>query len=102
MLLVAGQLGRHRRRFAFFAFQGGFKPLLQQPLAHVFHRARGDARRLCDTLVFLNFYLPTTLAADGIMLTATDEADSTGSKINVGIDGPNGGMRFHEILTIGS
>jgi len=57
---------------------------------------------LGDTLVFLNFYLPTTLAADGIMLTATDEADSTGSKINVGIDGPNGGMRFHEILTIGS
>jgi hypothetical protein len=48
----------------------------------------------------LNFYLPTTLAAGGAVLTVTGEADITNSMVNVGIDGARSPLAEGDQVTL--
>ncbi|MDR3211092.1 MAG: autotransporter domain-containing protein [Planctomycetota bacterium] len=50
---------------------------------------------------YLNFYLPTTFAAGGTMLTVTGIADITGSTVNVGgIEGASSPLKLGDTMTL--
>lgn len=68
-------------------------------------KAAGVTVGRLENFQFLNFYLPTTLAAGGTMLTVTGTADltngsSTASTVNVGINGASSPLKKGDTVTL--
>jgi len=58
------------------------------------------AVRSLQNFEFLNFYLPTTLAAGAAMLNVAEAADITGAKVNVGINGAATPLKAGDTITL--